>query len=297
MTPIEINQRIEELEQEYKRYIVDSNTKKITLNGSFGKLGSRYSIFYAPTEMIQVTITGQLALLMLIERMELAGIPVVSANTDGIVLKCPRSHEWVADDIIAWWEQTTGFSTEETRYKALYSRDVNNYIAIGEDDSVKLKGAFAPPMGGLSWPNPTAEICTDALVAYYKDGTPIEQTIRACTDVRKFVSVRAVKGGGWYSNRPMIPAKTSKRKMTELCQQYGADSYDDLLKWANGNLEYLGKIVRWYYSTGSVGYIRYQSGNLVPCSEGCLPLMELPESLPDDINFQWYIDNAVNSIL
>jgi len=56
-----------------------ANTLKTLLNGSFGKLGSRYSIFYAPTEMLQVTITGQLALLMLIEMMELCGIPVVSA--------------------------------------------------------------------------------------------------------------------------------------------------------------------------------------------------------------------------
>lgn len=285
---------IEQLEKEYNRYITDSNTKKISLNGSFGKLGSPYSILYAPTEMIQVTITGQLALLMLIERMELSGIPVVSANTDGIVLKCPRDREWLADEVIAWWEQATGFETEETRYKALYSRDVNNYIAIGEDTSVKLKGAFAPSGTGLTWPNPTVEICTDALVAYYKDNIPIEQTIRSCTDIRKFVAVRAVKGGGWYSDRPMIPKKTSKKQMVALCEQYGSASYDDLLAWANSNLEYLGKIVRWYYATGSVGYIRYQSGNLVPCSEGCTPLMELPDSLPDDINYQWYIDNTVN---
>ena len=35
--------------------------------------------------LIQTTVTGQLALLMLIENIELAGFTVVSANTDGIV--------------------------------------------------------------------------------------------------------------------------------------------------------------------------------------------------------------------
>lgn len=64
-------------------------TFKIVLNGTFGKLGSKYSFLYSPNLMIQVTITGQLALLMLIEALEAAGISVVSANTDGIVSRCP----------------------------------------------------------------------------------------------------------------------------------------------------------------------------------------------------------------
>lgn len=53
--------------------------------------------------MYQVTINGQLFLLMLIEKLELAGIHVISANTDGIVsiipndkfeLYCNLCHEW-----------------------------------------------------------------------------------------------------------------------------------------------------------------------------------------------------------
>jgi len=38
-------------------------------------------------KMLQVTITGQLVLLMLIEMLEDAGISVISGNTDGIVSK------------------------------------------------------------------------------------------------------------------------------------------------------------------------------------------------------------------
>ncbi len=36
-------------------------------------------------QCIKVTINGQLFLLMLIEKLELAGIHIISANTDGIV--------------------------------------------------------------------------------------------------------------------------------------------------------------------------------------------------------------------
>jgi DNA polymerase elongation subunit (family B) len=53
---------------------VTAYTLKIAVNGSFGKLGSVYSKLYAPELLIQTTITGQMCLLMLIERMSAAGI-------------------------------------------------------------------------------------------------------------------------------------------------------------------------------------------------------------------------------
>jgi len=235
-----------------------ANSLKTLLNGTFGKLGSAYSIFYAPSELIQVTLTGQLALLMLIERLELCGVRVISGNTDGIVLKTRKDMLWVRDACIRWWEQTTGFVTEANKYRSMFSRDVNNYIAITESGEVKLKGAFAPPEPGASgWPNPTTQVCVDAVVAYLKDGTPPSKTIRGCLDVRQFVSIRNVKGGGVFDG------------------------------------EYLGKAVRWYYAAGSTGHIAYKTnGNMVAKTEGCRPLMQLPDELPADLNYEWYINEA-----
>lgn len=237
-----------------------AETLKIVLNGSFGKLGSPYSVLYSPDLMIQTTITGQLAVLMLIEELEMRSIHVVSANTDGFVTKVPRSRRGEFLAVITEWEWVSGFGTEETEYKGLYSRDVNNYVAIPAQGKVKLKGAFA--IGGPGQPgaagmkkNPTNEVCIDALIAYLKDGTPIEQTIRACTDIRKFVSIRRVNGG--------------------CLDQDG---------------ELVGKVVRFYYAAGSTGTLKYKtSGNDVPKSEGAKPLMELPESFPDDVEYSWYV--------
>jgi hypothetical protein len=279
-----------------------ANSLKTLLNGTFGKLGSRYSIFYAPSELIQVTITGQLALLMLIEMLEICGIPVVSANTDGIVLKCPRRLEWVADDVLKWWETATGFATEETRYRALYSRDVNSYIAFGEDGLPKTKGAFAAPEPGASgWPNPTGQIYVDAVIAYLADGVPIADTIRACSDIRQFIHVRNVRGGGVVNNRPAIPKKTSLTRMAEMVREYWAapamgeirQQYSDLYAWSNANNEYLGKVVRWYYGKNAHGRIQYKvSNNAVAGATGVVPCMDLPEKLPDDIDYDRYITIA-----
>lgn len=297
---------------------VTADSLKITINGSFGKLGSKYSILYSPDLLIQVTVTGQLSLLMLIERLEMAGIHVVSANTDGIVIKCPRNGQHVMDAIIAQWEKDTGFQTEGTIYKALYSRDVNNYIAVKEDGSTKCKGAYANPwaskknMAERLHKNPTTTICVEAVEALLTKNIPIMTTVRGCKDITKFVSVRSVKGGAvkvWERIPP--PAHGSQEELlrmagfvpfsngswTEADDKHGryAMNVDRAYKIAWNRLskpgltEFLGKSIRWYYARGVEGEIVYATnGNKVPRSEGAKPLMDLPKEFPEDVDFEWY---------
>jgi hypothetical protein len=55
----------------------------------------------------------------------------------------------------------------------------------------------------------------------------------------------------------------------------------------------IGKAIRWYYGADELDAIFYiTSGNKVPRSDGAVPLMHLPEKLPSDIDFQWYINEA-----
>jgi len=243
---------------------VVADSLKITVNGSFGKLGSKYSVLYSPDLLIQVTITGQLSLLMLIEHLELRGISVISANTDGVVICCPRARHAEMEGLIRQWERETGFSTEETEYSAYYARDVNNYIAVKAPDkegkvSIKSKGAYANPWADPKQAifrlhkNPTNTICLDAVEALLTRNVPVDHTIRACKDIRKFVSVRKVKGG------------------------------------AVKNGEFLGSSIRWYYVAGDSSEMVYAStGNKVPRSDGAKPLMTLPELFPDDVDYEWY---------
>jgi len=236
---------------------VTADSLKITVNGGFGKLGSKYSKLYAPELFFHVTVTGQLALLMLIEQVELAGIPVVSGNTDGIVSMPTPDQLPTLRSIMALWEGVTGYELEETHYRPLHCRDVNNYIAIKTDGNVKTKGAFAA--GGLM-KNPQMEIVGEALVAQLLHGTPIEQTVRNCTDITKFVTVRSVRGGGEWRGR------------------------------------YLGKVVRWYWSRHGQPIVYTSNGNKVATSDGAMPAMTLPEALPDDIDYERYIEAAKNAL-
>jgi len=259
-----------------KKWKTIADSLKITINGSFGKLGNKYSTLYAPQLMLQVTITGQLVLLMLIEMLEDAGISVISGNTDGIVSKYHKDRHNDVRAIIAEWEKRTNFKTEETRYSAVYSRDVNSYVAIktdgGDEEArflderlgVKTKGAYCErgsSLNSILSKNPEALVCSDAVISFLKNGTSIEKTIKECKDIRRFISVKNVKGGGVKDG------------------------------------VYLGKVVRWYYPKGETGFISYEaSGNKVGTTDGARPLMDLPEELPNDIDYDWYINKAVEML-
>jgi len=279
-----------------------ANTYKTLNNGTFGKLLSKYSIFYTPSGGINVTITGQLALFMLIEALTLVGVTVVSANTDGLVLYSERDMDWLADSVITWWESVTGFVMETTEFSMLAARDVNSYVAIEANGSVKLKGAFAPPEPGASgWPNPTGQVCVDAVVAYLRDGVPLEQTIRACADIRQFVYVRTVDGGGVYHPTGVPTRKATlivmRQELGEAANGLTNDQlralYAEHYERASGGGEYLGKVVRWYYGAGSEACMSYQrSGNRVPRTDGCRPLMTLPDTMPEDVDYEWYVLEA-----
>jgi hypothetical protein len=276
---------------------VVADSLKIVINGSFGKLGSKCSILYAPDLLFQVTMTGQLSLLMLIERLELAGIPVVSANTDGIVIKCPRAAQHIMNAIVKQWEIDTGFETEETRYMGLFSRDVNNYTAVKQkfDDATKAwievpdgtkgKGAYANPWASKKKSdeklkkNPMATICVDAVNAFLTSGTSIVTTIRSCQDITKFVCVRSVTGGAVkvWDRLPPPPHETEEELLemagfyeinkdawirkgeTERNARYGKQAYKMAVDMlsAPGHTEYIGKTVRWYYAKNVQGELVY----------------------------------------
>jgi len=257
---------------EHYETFLDDAALKIILNSLFGKLGSKWSCFFSPGQLISTTISGQLEILMLIEKLELNGVFVISGNTDGVLCKIPIEKENLTYDIICDWELETGYIMENENYVSVHSRDVSNYIAIksysinNETElysdnkyNIKGKGAYSEQRS-LFYKlrkNPTCDICAESVKMYLKSNNNIERYILDCTDFTKFITVRTVNGG------------------------------------AIKNGEYVGKVIRWYYGLHEIDAIYYSNnGNKVPKSDGAVPCMTLPDSMPTDIDYNWYITEA-----
>lgn len=167
---------------------------KLALNGGgFGMTNLRTNWQYDPRVTFFCTIGNQFEILMLIEAMELAGIRVVSANTDGILCLYPETLAKKHDEICEWWEKKVGNfemgKLEHTEMLAIYQESVNHYIAVSKEkpDKPKVKGRFATDV----WLNKNnsdklGRVERKAIVAYFTKNIPLEETITKCTNIFDF---------------------------------------------------------------------------------------------------------------
>lgn len=238
---------------------VRADALKIVVNSSFGKFGNRYSALYSPKLLLQTTISGQLYLLMLIEMIYLKSYcKVVSANTDGITVFSPNplARERLGT-VYREWEQRTGMNLEPVEYKATYSQDVNNYVAVKLDGSTKGKGVFGKP--SLS-KNPNAPIIQKAAIAWLSEGRDVYETLHQCKDIRQFVILRRVTGGALHHDNDV------------------------------------GGTVRWYHSTNGSPLLYLKNRNRVPNAGKATLVNDLPKRFPRDIDYDEYA-SQVNALI
>lgn len=189
--------RTERLEAKRNKNKVKDATLKLALNGLSGNLQNEHNFCYSPLAVMQIRINGQLLLLMLAEALSDIGCRIVQANTDGlfIVLKKTKYEEY--KKVCKEWEDLTQLYLEDEHFESMYQYAINDYIAVREGYSktkdkllVKKKGMFITEVNlgkGLS-----PKIIPEAVINYLIDDIPIEQTLRECKDIRKFLMSQKV---------------------------------------------------------------------------------------------------------
>lgn len=166
---------------------------KIVINAIYGKLGSDTFWLYDRIAQLKVTINGQLMLLMLVEQLELNGIHVVSANTDGIVIKLPINKKDVYQKIIDKWCTDNKLGLDTEYYDIYVTRDINNYLDRQQDNKLEYKGALDPKQyikdlkKGYDMP-----IVAIAVSNYFLNNIPIMDTLRNHKDILDFCKTQNV---------------------------------------------------------------------------------------------------------
>ena len=193
------------------------------------------------------------------------------------------------EKIIRNFDKQTGLVMEMEQFRSCHIRDVNNFINITKDGGVKRKGAYAKPN---IQKNPFTPIVNDAVAEYLLNGTPVEKTIRECKEMFMFCSVIRVTGGAVYhpSPPPLYPIgweeqKASKRGLTQAIKK----RRDKMIgKWVQKHGYMVGKVVRFYYAKDGQPMYYKKSGNKVPNSDGCKPMMQLSK-IAEDISYNKYV--------
>lgn len=182
---------------------------KLVLNTTYGATLNQYNDLYDPLQARSVCISGQLYLLELSNHLlkDIPDLRIVQDNTDGIMIEFDEDQYSKVLEITDEWQKRTGFVLEEDTIEALYQANVNNYIEVGGDGSLKLKGGYL--VRGISTAgafkiNNNANIVATAIVEYFVHGTPPEDTINHCQDIFQFQMI--AKAGSKYKEAYHIVA-------------------------------------------------------------------------------------------
>lgn len=166
---------------------------KIVINAIYGKFGFAEYFLYDRFAQMQVTINGQLMVMMVVEDLELAGIHVVSANTDGIIVKVPVDKEAEFKAITDAWCDFNKLGADSEDYKLFVNRDINNYFDIQTNDKIEYKGSLDPKQyikdlkKGYDMP-----IVATAVFEYFAHGVSVMDTLRNHKDILDFCKTQNV---------------------------------------------------------------------------------------------------------
>ena len=139
-------------------------------------------------------------MLMLCEELELNNIHIISANTDGIMVKVYDKDKKLFDEITKNWQEKTKMSADSDVLHCLIARDINNYIALfrTEKNGVKklkteFKGAMNPDMYRIDLQKGYDKpIIAKAVYEYFINKIPVMETIQNCTNILDFCMTQNV---------------------------------------------------------------------------------------------------------
>lgn len=172
---------------------------KLVINGTFGASKDKFNALYDPRQANMVCVNGQLMLIDLIHKLVRdAGAEIIQSNTDGVLIRMPDGFDGGpdafydrVDDVAYEWEHRTGMGLEFDEFTRVYQKDVNNYVLVAADGSMKTKGAYVKKLGPLDY---DLAVVNKALVEYMVHGVPVEDTIAADDDLIDYQRVVKVSG-------------------------------------------------------------------------------------------------------
>jgi len=246
---------------------------KLAVNSVYGKSSDMQSWIYDKQLTMFTCITGELSLMMLIEKYETNNIHVISANTDGVTIMVKKTDLALMNSINTWWQELTSYELERTDYQKIIFSTVNDYLAIKTDGEIKKKGDFLTDFELHK--NKSARIVPLALEQYFVNNIPIEHTVRNHSNIYDFA----------------------------LRQKASRDFHYEGIVRGTGEKFIYNKLIRYYVSNKGVKLLKVKNDSCVtnapPISQVeagewmCTVCNHLTKDHPmDNINYEYYIEKC-----
>ena len=186
------------------------NGYKLPLNTKYGAMGAEFNKLYDPRMRLLVCITGQMAMWDLLEKIE-NHATIIQSNTDAhYYIPFSEEDEKAIDKIANDWMKRTGYTLDDDPFKAIFQKDVNNYLAVTSDGKVKFKGAI----GLTNGLNVSKAIVSNAFINYVVAGKDYKEFINECDELRQFQMI--TKTGYTFDDTVVRDSKGTELKAQKV---------------------------------------------------------------------------------
>jgi DNA polymerase elongation subunit (family B) len=246
---------------------------KLAVNSVYGKSSDMQNWIYDRQLTMFTTITGELSLMMLIEKYETNDIHVISANTDGVTIMIKKDLIPLMHEINEWWSDLTQYELERTDYSKIIFSTVNDYLAIKTDGEIKKKGDFLTDFELHK--NKSARIVPIALEHYFVSGIPVDETIRNHSNLYDFCLRQKASRSFHYEGINRVTGEVTV--YDKLIRYYISTDGEKILKVKNPECQ-----------TRAAAISQVEAGEWLATVCNFLP----KNSVVDNINYNYYIEKA-----
>lgn len=260
---------------------IKDKTLKLSLNGLSGNLQNEHSWCYSPETVMKVRINGQLLLLKLCEMLLPLGCTFYQINTDGCLYRIKKAKYEQLQQVLKEWEELTKLTLETEQFTSFYQLAINDYFGVDPNGNIKKKGFFLTDVElgkGLS-----PKIIPEAIINYFVHNIPVEDTIKSCRDIRKFLQAEKTGKQWTVEYNEQVQQRTNRFYVSNSgyylwkwkLDDTGKKSYQNMLKGYGVRLHnrfYSDEDLQWKYSQGETFQSIY------------------------DINYQYYITQCIKVI-
>lgn len=196
------------------------NGYKLPLNTKYGAMGAEFNKLYDPRMRLLVCITGQMAMWDLLEKIE-NHATIIQSNTDAhYYIPFSDEDEKAIDEIANDWMKRTGYTLDDDPFKAIFQKDVNNYVAVTSDGKVKFKGAI----GLTNGLKVSKAIVSNAFINYVVAGKDYKEFINECDELRQFQMI--TKTGYTFDDTVVRDNKGNEMKAQKVNRTFAVKDPD-----------------------------------------------------------------------
>lgn len=269
---------------------------KTILLAVFGASMNKHTDFYDPQVGSLITMTGQMFLVDLLEKLE-GKIKLIQSNTDGIIVK-PLSNSSKEEvlQIVADWCKRTGFVIKPKTIAEIYQRDVNCYCYQNYDGSTDTKGnafigswAIDEPVKNEFYTSAEPAVVATAVLDFLLHNKTPEETVEKYKDNLLYFQYLCKKLSYDYCTYESIDMKTKENKIERISDLNRAFA----LKFDGS----INMIYKYKDRNGKLSKTKLSNvpDNLFIYNDNILNEDTIKE-LQQKIDYQFYVDRAYKKI-